>query len=269
MKRRDFLVTSAAAGLGLAARPAATPAADATGGKQILDLRTYHFDSPAKMAAFEEFVAKVAIPAIRRAGVGPVGAFKLLKADNPDLKLEADPLELRVLRPHASLESFVLLPRAMGADATFLREAAGVWDAPKTNAPYTRYETTLLLSFDAMPKVEVPAKGPDRVFQLRIYESHSEERARKKIEMFNGGGEIDIFRRCGLNPVFFGQTLAGTRMPNLHYMVGFADKAAQEKAWKTFGADPGWVKLKDDPAYKDTVSNITNLILRPAAGSEI
>ena len=33
--------------------------------------------------------------------------------------------------------------------------------------------------------------------------------------------------------------------------------------------DPEWTKLKADPAYADTVSNITNLILRPAAGSQI
>ena len=50
-----------------------------------------------------------------------------------------------------------------------------------------------------MPKLEVPAdvKGKgSRVFELRIYESHSKKANKKKIEMFNQG-EIAIFRSTG------------------------------------------------------------------------
>jgi len=32
---------------------------------------------------------------------------------------------------------------------------------------------------------------------------------------------------------------------------------------------PDWKKLSGDEAYKDTVSNITNLVLRPVEGSQI
>jgi hypothetical protein len=87
--------------------------------------------------------------------------------------------------------------------------------------------------------------------------------------MFEAGGEIAIFRRCGMNPVFFAQTLVGWKLPNLTYMLGFEDPAAMERAWGAFRNDPAWLKLKDDPAYKDTVSTITNLVMRPAAGSQI
>jgi len=38
--------------------------------------------------------------------------------------------------------------------------------------------------------------------ELRTYESHSKKANLKKIEMFNTG-EIAIFRRAGLSPVFF------------------------------------------------------------------
>ena len=52
-------------------------------------------------------------------------------------------------------------------------------------------------------------------------------------------------------------------------MLGFEDEAAMKKGWDAFRADPEWDKLKKDPAYKDTVSQITNLVLRPAAGSQV
>ena len=57
-----------------------------------------------------------------------------------------------------------------------------------------------------------------RILELRIYESHSTKAGQKKIEMFNEGGEIAIFRKTGLRPVFFGETLIGPLMPNLTYM---------------------------------------------------
>jgi hypothetical protein len=87
--------------------------------------------------------------------------------------------------------------------------------------------------------------------------------------MFNTGGEINLFRRTGINPVFFGESIAGSAMPNLTYMVGFDDAEAQKKAWDTFGKHPDWEKMKADPYYADTVSNITNLVLRPSASSQI
>jgi hypothetical protein len=268
MKRRDFLVTAAAAGAALVSSAPGLSAAEPAG-RDLLELRVYHFASPAKLDAFEGFCSKAVVPAMKRAGVSPVGVFKLSKADNPDLKLEADPLDLYVLRPFATPEALVLVPRALAADATFQRDGAPFLAAPKSDPAFARYESSLLLAFTGMPHVTVPVKGPSRLFQLRIYESHSEERARKKIEMFNEGGEIAIFQRCGMTPVFFGQALIGARLPNLHYMLGFEDKESMDRGWAAFRADPGWTKLKDDPAYKDTVSNITNLVLRPSAASEI
>ena len=82
-------------------------------------------------------------------------------------------------------------------------------------------------------------------------------------------GEIEIFRRVGLHPVFFGQALAGDKLPNLTYICAFENKAASDTAWKDFGNDPQWKTLSKDPAYKDTVSKITTLILRPATRSQI
>ena len=49
--------------------------------------------------------------------------------------------------------------------------------------------------------------------------------------MFNEG-EIGIFQRLGMSPVFFGQTIIGRNQPNLVYMLAFDDMAHRERAWK-------------------------------------
>ena len=128
-------------------------------------------------------------------------------------------------------------------------------------------------AIEGVPKIEVPAsaKGNQpRIFELRTYESHSKKANKKKIEMFNAG-ELEIFRRAGLAPVFFGETMIGAKMPNLTYMLTFENMAAREKNWGAFGSDPEWKKLSTTPGFTDAeiVSNISNIFLRPTAYSQI
>ena len=269
MQRREFLATSAAAALGLAATGAVALPERTAASKQLIELRVYHFASPEKQQAYEQFMDRAGVAALARAGVGPVGVFKLLAKDNAPLKLEADPTDRYVLLPHKSAESFLNLERRLMADEALRQAGDAILAAPKTSPAFTRYESTLMLAFDHFPQVRVPSKSPGRVLQLRIYESHSEERAKKKIHMFNEGGEIAIFNRVGLNGVFFGEALAGPKLPNLTYMLAFDDEAAMKKGWDAFRGDEQWKTLSKDEAYKDTVSNITNLVLRPAAGSQV
>lgn len=268
MNRREFLVASAAAGVALGVSPTEGRAQDKPG-KQLLELRRYRFSAPAKQKAFEDFFAKAAIPALRRASIGPVGVFELRSEDNPKLPPELAVTDLFVLLPHGSPESFVMLPRRLAEDAAFQKAGEAILRSSKSDPAYSRYESSLMLAFDEVPQVKVPTKAPSRLLQLRIYESHNAERALKKIEMFNTGGELEIFARCGLRPVFFGQSLTGWKLPNLTYMLSFENNQAKDTAWGVFGRDPEWRKLRADAAYKDTVSGITNLILRPAPGSEI
>ncbi len=259
MKRRTFLAAS-----GLAAAGSLNPSVGATdqpsGGKQYLELRHYALASVEKRAAFDAFLGQAAIPALARLGIGPVGVFQMAEGQSAGLW---------VLLPHASLESVATANTKMLADKRYLQAGDAVLNCPKNDPAYERMESSLLLGFDQCPKVEVPSRKDSRVFQLRIYESHNTIKAKRKVEMFNEGGEIDLFRRTGLNPVFFGESLVGIKMPNLTYMVGFDNGAAQQKAWKTFGGHPEWKAMRSKPRYKDTVSNITNIVLRPAASSQI
>ena len=270
MKRREFLAASAAATLGaMIASPLI--AADADAKRTLIELRIYHFASPEKQQAFENFMGKAGIPAFNRAGVEPVGVFKFLAKDNPTLKPTTETTDVWLVLPFKSADAMIALEDRLAADADFQTAGKGILDDPQKDPTYSRYESTLLYAFPDFPNVQVPAKSADRIVQLRRYPSHNRERARMKQQMFNAGGEIEIFKRCGMNGVFFGEALVGPKMPSLTYMLAFENEDAEKKGWAAFRNDPAWKKLNADPTYKDTViqPDILNQFLRPAAGSQI
>ncbi len=258
MKRREFVAASVAAGLGALAAGQSVDAAEGDD-RQVLELQYYSVASQEKLAALEDVLAKAFVPAWNRLGIEPVGVF--LPTD--------DTLGLYVLLPHPNVQSVLDTPAALLADAAFVEAAKPALTDPQKDPLYQRIESSLLLAFKGCPKVECPTSVEGRVFQLRIYESHNLQKHFKKVEMFNDGGELRIFRECGMNPVFFGQAIIGGKLPNLTYMLGFDSEEAQKEGWKKFLAHPDWQTLKNDPQYAETVSNITNIILKPSKASQI
>ncbi|MCA9185567.1 MAG: NIPSNAP family protein [Pirellulaceae bacterium] len=262
MKRRDFLATT---GISLAAATAAEGEGSVLGGsRHYLEWREYQLLPGDGRKAFHEFLEGVALPAARRAGTGPIGVFQTQYGPSKP--------SVTILIPHVSLESVATFADRLADDAQFLRDGASFLGAELSHPNYVRMESSLMVAFAGMPRVEVPPQheaGQKRIFELRVYESHSSRAAKKKIEMFNDGGEIEIFRRTGLQPVFFGETIIGSRMPNLTYMLVFDDMVARDAAWDRFRNDAGWKTLSADPQYKDTVSNITDYILTPLEYSQI
>lgn len=228
------------------------------------ELRRYEIETPEQKAGFDKFAVEAAIPALNRLGIKPVGVFYPEKDLSP----------IYVLLPHTSLTSFATLTQRLYEDQEFLQAGAEFVDAPADKPAYKNLETQLMMAFEGMPQLETAVADEGRVFQLRTYESPSEKTGLKKIEMFNTA-EIDIFRKVGLHPVFFGQTLAGAKMPNLTYMLAFKDMEEQQANWKKFGADPDWKKLSTMPEYMDKAilrpkpASITNLILKPAPYSQL
>ena len=157
------------------------------------------------------------------------------------------------------------------ADKEFRKAAEAYNSAP--GLAYQRAERSLLRAFESIPNVEVPStdgRTGNRIFELRTYESNNALTLYRKVKMFDNG-EIGIFRRLNMVPVFFGETIVGTNMPNLTYMLGFDSLAAREKAWSAFGQDPEWQKMRVQPGVGDAevVSNISNWILSPLPGSDI
>lgn len=264
MNRRDFLSASAAAGL-VPLAGADTAAAQQEGEREYFEIRRYQAIPGPRQRALGSFLGDVAIPAMNRAGVGPVGAFTVTYGENrPTIIL---------LLPHRSMESVLTLRERLMDDAAYRRDGAEFLDTPLANPAYVRVESSLLRAFADMPRLEVPAGAAERtprLFELRRYESHSDPAALRKIEMFNNrGGEINIFRKTGLTPVFFGEMIIGPNIPNLTYMLTFPDMATRDAAWATFQADPEWRRLAGDAYFSDTVSAITDEILRPTQYSQI
>jgi hypothetical protein len=198
-------------------------------------------------------------------GIAPIGVFEVMVGpENPSIYL---------LIPLKSLEALARIEARLAADAEYQTTGAAVINAPSTEPAYVRAESSLMVAFDGLPHLQPPNFGKGqagRIFELRTYESHSKKANRKKIEMFNSS-EIGIFRRTGLQPVFFGETLVGQKLPQLTYMLAFENMESHDKNWAAFGADPEWKKLSTTPGYTDgeIVSNISNMFLRPAAYSQI
>lgn len=261
MTRSTFLKTTVAAS-GLAGAFQELQAADQPGAaaREYFEIRKYTLKGAEMQAVLEAYLKDAAIPALNRLGVGNVGVFL------PE-KQEAAPVVYVVLR-YNSLDQFAKSAELL-ADATLQQQGAAYLNALAADAVYERIESWLTQGIAGMPAMTVPAKG-SQVYQLRIYESPSEKTAKKKIEMFNIG-ELAIFKRSGLNAVFFGETIVGPLMPNLTYMLSFSDAAAKDQAWNTFRVDPEWTQLKTTPGFtdKEIVSRITNIVLVPAPYSQI
>ncbi len=266
MNRREFIISSAAAaGVAAASQPFGSAAAEPprAAARQFYELRLYHLRRGPMQKRFDDFYRDAAIPAMNRAGISPVGVFSVMTgSDSPTMY---------VLLPHNSAESFATANDRVHSDPEYQKAGAEFANASPADPAYVRVDSSLMVAFDAMQKLETQETlKKSRIFELRIYESHSKKANKKKIEMFNTA-EITIFRRTGLVPVFFGETLVGSRLPNLTYMLVFDSASEREKVWAAFGADPEWKKLSTTPGYTDgeIVSNISNVLLRPAAYSQI
>jgi hypothetical protein len=274
MNRRDFVSTAMATGGAWLAAGAAPGAFQGGSGArpqeraaEYYELRRYRLKRGPSRDLMDTYLRTAAVPAWQRAGAGPVGVFTVtIGPENPTFY---------VLLVHKTLDAFGALAGRLAADAEYGKAAAPYLNVEAATPAFVRLDVSLMRSFESIPKLELPFGGGEnarrnRIFELRIYESHSEKAAAKKIEMFNRG-EIALFRRAGLMPVFFGETIAGAGLPNLTYLLVYEDMAARDKQWSAFSADPEWKKLSATPGFTDPeiVTSISNAYLRPTAYSQI
>lgn len=267
LQRRQFLnATAAMSALTLAGKSQAqSPAAvTVSGPREYYQIRRYHLQSGPQTALCQDYFAKALIPALNRRGMTRIGAFRLHFGPQT-------PMNLLVI-PSTSLEDLVKIELNLASDETFLKAAEPFWNAPAVAAPFNRIESELLLAFEGWPKLQPPAVpyNKDRIYQLRIYESPTDRDHVRKVEMFHSG-EFKIFQRTNCNPVFFADSLIGSRMPSLSYMLSFPDLPALTKGWDDFFSDPDWKKLAASERFRfePIVSNISDLIFNPMACSQV
>jgi hypothetical protein len=236
---------------------------DAKKKQEYYEYRIYRVKDAEKQKIVLNYVSKALVPALNRIGSSPIGVFTDMK--------KTDDLSVHVLIPYATTQAFSDLNPKLQADAVYQKAAGESFACPKKDPAYTRVESRFMKAFTSIPVIELPKQTPGkkpRMFEVRIYEAHNEERAAGKVDMFDTG-ETQVMRDTGLAPVFFGETLIGPDVPNLTYMLSAANEEEHKAHWKAFMVHPEWQRMKKLPKYKDTVSKITNYFLVPADCSQI
>ena len=255
MKRRQFVAASLLAVPALTTAETVKPAAT----KELYELRTYESRFGSPQSNIENYLKDALMPALNRQGVKAVGVFREMG--------KTDPAKLYVLIPHPSMDSYATAAARLASDTAYAAASQSYNQLTPDKAPFARYSTSLLSAFDALPQMVMPAKE-SRIFEIRTYEGYSEDAVRRKIKMFNVD-ELPVFYKVKLNPVFFGEVIAGEHMPCLTYMLTFKDMAERDANWKAFSADPDWKRMSAAPEYANTVSNIIRVFLEPAAYSQV
>ena len=262
MKRRSFVKASLLTTAIGAVIPQSVMATKSKHERDFYELRVYTLKNEGQQNLVEQYFNKAAIPALNRISNKPIGVFKELQPSGQT--------KIYVLIPHSSPEDFIALDDKLSADKLYQQQGSDYLNAPASSPAYERIESSFLRAFTHFPKIEVPENKP-RIFELRRYEHATENAGKKKLEMFNDAGEIDIFKRLGFKPVFFGETLIGELRPNLIYMITFDDMESHDNHWKSFIGDEQWKKISVIPDYADSklVSRITSTLLTPLPFSQI
>lgn len=266
VNRRKFLAASAA-GLGASKLDLASPQDAATSEKtrEYYELRHYFVQAGRQQKITDAFMRDALVPALGRLGIGPVGVFTVDVGESSQ--------HFYVLLPAPSVDALATAEARLGLDAEYLKTGAPFLTAPADQPAMIRMESSLMVAFAGWPKLKLPAATAarkERMFELRTYESPSDQDHRRKVEMFNSG-EFEVFEKAGFWQVFFGDVLVGSKLPCLTYMIGFSNLAERAANWSAFVSMPEWKKLTSNPRYsfESIVSNITNTILKPTEYSQI
>lgn len=234
--------------------------------RSFYQIKIYHLKDKAQESRMDQFLEKAYLPAMHKAGVQQVGVFKPVESDTAAGK------RIYVLIPLKSMQQFVTLEQKLEKDKAYSKNGKDYLDAVHDNPPYERIESIILQAFTDMPSLHVPdLKSPasQQVYELRSYEGPTEKIYQNKVQMFNEGGEIEIFDRLGFNAVFYAEVLSGCRMPNLMYMTSFENMESRDKHWDAFRNDPAWEELSAMDEYQNNVSKSNIFLLHPTAYSDI
>ena len=141
-------------------------------------------------------------------------------------------------------------------------------DNKDSSLPYIRIESILTKAFKLQPQFDKSSnlvKSSNRVYEYRSYESPTEEMHLRKVNMFNEGQEIDIFKRLNFNAIFYSKALVGARTPNLIYMTSFNDMDDRNAHWNAFKNDPTWKKISTAKEYLKIVNRNETILMSAKA----
>lgn len=215
----------------------------------------------------DNFLKIAYLPALHRAGIKKAGVFKPIESDTA-----RSGKYVFVWIPFTSLDHFAKTMEALDNDAVYQKDGIDFLGAPFNQVPFARKESILLKAFTEQPAYAIPpftTPPSQRIYELRSYEGPTENLYRKKVEMFNKGGEVALFKSLDFNALFYAEVISGSTMPNLMYMTTFADMASNDAHWASFRNSPEWKKLSAMTEYKNTVSNSVKYLLHPTDYSDL
>ena len=235
-------------------------------GREFYELKTYYLNTDEQVEMVDNYLKDAYIPTAHANGFDKIGVFKPIGIDTMETK------KIIVMTHASSLDRLLSLADILSNDVEHQRMSESYWFAPYDAPAYLRIETTVGHAFTKMPQMHVPSFNTpkaDQVFELRSYEGASEKLYRKKVEMFNEGGEVDLFETLDFNAVFYAEVIAGPKQPNLVYMTSFKDMDTRNELWKAFFASPKWKELSGKEEYQHTVSHADIYLLFPTEYSDI
>ena len=232
--------------------------------QEFYELRVYKSQSEANQKSVLKYVENAYKPALNRLGVDRIGVFTNAKDDAKDFSVY-------MVIPFTKLCQYTNRSDKLIADQKYMSDAKEFFDIPKKTPAYSRIESSFFKAFSCIPTMEIPefAKAKkSRIYEMRIYESHNEDKAALKRDMFNVDKETQLMRDLGMGPVWYGECLSGHNAPNLTYFLSAENFEQSKSYWNDFRTSPRWAKMKKIARYKDTVSKIDVVFLKPTTGSD-
>jgi hypothetical protein len=233
--------------------------------QDFYEIKIYRITDKSQERRIDAYLKDALLPALHRAGIAKVGVFKPIENDTAFGKL------VYVFIPYRSIDQFIQLSDVLGKDDVYAQAGKDFLDAAYNDPPFERYENILLRAFSHMPQFRVPSYTTpvtERIYELRSYESATEAKAAKKIQMFNEGGEIAIFEKIGANAVFYAKVIVGSQKPRLMYMTTYADMKSHDDHWTAFRNSPEWKTLSTKEEYKNSTSKTKPFLLHPTDYSD-
>lgn len=229
-------------------------------------IKVYHCANLQQVSHVEEWAGNQLKPFLKKHNVPVVGIFMPVTNDTAVDK------KLMLWMPLTDLNILGKIEDAFGSIDPFGNDPLIHLDSFQNNAPYSRIESTLASAFRLHTKYSLKKSfesSPDNIYEYRSYESATEDLHLRKVEMFNEGGEIDLFKRLDFNAIFYSRAIVGPRMPNLIYMTSFKNMDERNNHWKAFGNDPKWKELSAMPKYANSVSRNETILMKASKYSDL
>ncbi|NDP21197.1 MAG: NIPSNAP family containing protein [Paludibacter sp.] len=234
--------------------------------RDYYQIKVYTIKDKAQEASVDKYLKDAYLPALHKAGIKKVGVFKPIADD------KAAGTKIFVFIPLEKLNQIEKIEAKLVKDSQYQLNGTAYINASWETPPYERIESILLKAFAEMPKYGIPnhtTPAGEQIYELRSYEGPTEKMWRKKVEMFNEGGEVAIFHKLNFQEVFYAEVISGSAMPNLMYLTTFSDMKSHDEHWDAFRNHPDWKKLSGLEKYKHIVSHSDKYLMHPTDYSDI